>query len=195
MPERRLRRVWQPDPNLKAVEQRRQMALAYQAEARVQQERARLLQEALSAVDLRALHRTDPDLAKKVEVLLRDSDVDRVAQLDEQFHEWGVDWHLVQPLPIDFDDQDWVPTRDIAAMLRVETNTVSRQRVLGRIYGHFLGNEAGYVFRVGEIRNLQMPGKGGRLRERTGKFIAKPKPAEAAEKPAAKTPRKGRGKA
>ena len=77
-----------------------------------------------------------------------------MAKLDEKFLSWGERWHM--PTPVTYGDDDWLPTKEAAAILQISPTRLSRLRVIGRIEGklHKDGSAKGFSYRVGDLHKL-----------------------------------------
>lgn len=156
----RLRRAW--PIGTKWTDRARIMTRAYRDALKAERERANGLQEMLTRVDLSS---ADPGLVEQVKALLASSVPDVVEQLDRQFAEKGEEWHCEDnPIVIELDDEDVVPTKFAAREIDVKPNLLAKLRIRGVIRGLDLGGHDGYAFRVADVKKIpdKLGGRGWR---------------------------------
>lgn len=144
------------------------MALAYRAALTEQAARANELEGLLYKVDLRMLGRKHPGLVEAVEKLLAGpSSKDPVGELDQRFRDWGETWHA--EIPVDYDEDDLIPAKEAAAIVSLNSHSISALRVRGRIKGTWDRQLRGYRYRVGDVYTLmtEKRARGGDSRSST----------------------------
>lgn len=156
----RLRQVWPRGVSWK--DRARIMTRAYREALKAERRRADGLQEVLTRIDLSS---ADPELVEQVKTLLASSVPDVVEQLDRRFVENGEEWHCEDnPIVLELDDEDVVPTKFAARVIKVNPNLLAKLRIRGVIRGLDLGGHDGYAFRVADVKKIpaKLGGRGWR---------------------------------
>ena len=144
-----------PYPGDAPVSRARKIALAYRALAETQAEKARELEQLLAEINGKLLKWDDPKRSGKIKALLADLTRDDVTDLDLRFLHWGETWHT--PLErTQYDEDDWVTSREAGKILSLDGNSVLMLRRRGRIKGRWVkGTNPHFEFRVGDLWKLQ----------------------------------------
>jgi hypothetical protein len=144
-------RNW-PFPGDGTVMRARKMYQAMHALATEQQRGVDLLRQLRATMSPRTPLRDQID-----DVLDALDDMDDVAGLDKRFADWGEEWHIPQPDPGSFDEDDYVPTKIAATIIPLQRRHIAAMRVDGKIKGKWddrVGPHGGWTFRVGDLYRL-----------------------------------------
>jgi hypothetical protein len=193
--------VWEPDPTASVPAKAREVARAYRAAAMEQQARAEAAEALLNTLMNRVrglMQTTNPDMVRLVDKALAGGPSDQVRDLDVRFTEWGEDWHVREPVELDYDDSDWLPSKTIIKLMGISDSTLCDMRMKGLVKHRFLGERAGHVYQLGEVREVRasLPGRGRPGLPKVPDGQPRPRPAKkAAPKKAAakKKAERGRG--